>query len=428
MAVGYAAILSLLVTALTMTSYHYSSRNRASSSASNGRNLTVYAMGVGHGDGNIILCPNGRDILIVDMGVRLSQYTKKTYGGYLLKEKFKVVEKQMNIHIVITHPDADHYNFLPESFDELLDQVQAIVIGGKYEEYMEKKVFRDWDKMAGNSMPPIYMVNNGLECFGNMDCKWTNIRAHKSATASVSEAASDDPWQFCGEDVKITVLGANICGKHKKVTGECSNKDPNPRSIVMKLEYKDWSLFLSGDFEGVSQQEKLIANWSRNPSMSMLQSTYYKVAHHGAWTSGKQANLEELLKMVRPKRAYISQQHPILGYNHPKCEVIDHLTELGSIEKVSRCGSGVVCYEKLPESMGHLHIKWNYAIYETCREYDRTSNHQICHDIMITTDGFYDHTSYVDIPADYISKTTSKVDEDTLKYLAGIEDELKNCS
>ena len=142
MAAGYAAILSLLVTALTMASYHYSSRNRATSSASNGRNLTVYAMGVGQGDGNIILCPNGRDILIVDMGAHGSQYTEKTYGGYLLKEKFKVVEKQMNIHIVITHPDADHYNFLPESFDaELLDQVQAIVIGGKYEEYMGKKVF-----------------------------------------------------------------------------------------------------------------------------------------------------------------------------------------------------------------------------------------------------------------------------------------------
>ena len=134
--------------------------------------MTVYAMAVGQGDGNIILCPNGRDVLIVDMGAKISQFTSRDYGTYLLKEKFKVVANRMNIHIVITHPHEDHYNFLRASFDgELLKQVKEIVIGSKFEDY--GKFFKSW--VSKDNMPPVYTVNNGSECYGNSDCRWTLV-------------------------------------------------------------------------------------------------------------------------------------------------------------------------------------------------------------------------------------------------------------
>ena len=119
MAAGYAALLSLLLTVLSLTSYHYSGRERATSSGSHvERNLTLYAMAVGQGDGNIILCPNGRDVLIVDMGAdKRARYTEFNYGAFLLEEKFEVVKNKMRIHIVISHPHVDHYNFLPQSID-----------------------------------------------------------------------------------------------------------------------------------------------------------------------------------------------------------------------------------------------------------------------------------------------------------------------
>ena len=410
MAAGHAAILSLLVTALTMTSYHYSSRNRASSSASNGRNLTVYAMGVGQGDGNIILCPNGRDILIVDMGAKISQYTDRSYGGYLLKEKFKVLEKRMNIHIIVTHTDEDHYNFLPKSFadEQLLERVREVVIGNKFDKY--GKTFKKWVNNA-QKMPPVYTVNNGTECFGNSDCDWTLARPGVGRTSEDVISFKGDPWQFCGNDVTVTVLGANICIQNKKYPERCTSDNSNARSIVMKLEYKDWSLFLSGDFEGVHQQEKLIGYWSRiNPFM--LQSTYYKVSHHGAWTS-KQANSVRLLEAVSPKRAYISHGHPIttfcVKYIHPRCEVLDNLISLGTIERVNTSpdDSALVCWQDLSNSRGQLERRDGYAIYETCRGYDLISNNQICHDILITTDGLNDHTSYVDVPHMYVHNKSS---------------------
>ena len=129
------ALLSFMLVALTLTSYHcYSSHERATSYANEereDRNLTVYAMAVGQGDGNIILCPNGRDLIAVDMGAKFLIFTNGSY--YLLKEKFKDLENKIKIHIVITHPDEDHYSFLPESFhedDQLMKSIKEVVLGG----------------------------------------------------------------------------------------------------------------------------------------------------------------------------------------------------------------------------------------------------------------------------------------------------------
>ena len=85
------------------------------------------------------------------------------------------------------------------------------------------------------------------ECFNNSDCSWTPVST--AAIMKTNKPASDDRWQFCGYNVHTTILGANICDS------KCTD---NGYSI-----------------------KKLMQRWSQ----SMLHSTYYKVAHHGAWTT-----------------------------------------------------------------------------------------------------------------------------------------------
>ena len=420
MAAGYAALFSLLLTVLSLTSYHYSGRERATSSGSRvERNLTLYAMAVGQGDGNIIFCPNGRDVLIVDMGANNARYTNFSYGAFLLK-KFKVVKNKMRIHIVISHPDEDHYNFLPKSIDnELLDQVEEIVVGGVFENFND--TFMDWVE-ENNIKSRVYTINNSLECFGNSECKLTPVKKevgtdsvygfnmYRRHIAEMSANTRRDPWQFCGSDVDITVLGANICVPKKNNPGKCMYDTKNARSVVMKLTYKKWSVFLSGDFEGVHQQDRLIDRWSHDPSV--LRSTYYKVAHHGAWTD-KKANSKELLNAIRPRSAYISQAHPIetyCKYPHPKCEVIENLLAVGSIGKAdtSPTDSSIICYQSQSKTFGNLKKCGGFAIYETCRKYDTTSDRQVCNDIRITSNGFDDHTEYVDVNPSQINNNPSK--------------------
>ena len=365
------------------------------------KNLTVYAMAVGQGDGNIILCPNGRDIVIVDMGSS-QLYANKNYGGYLLK-KFGA-SKNTSIHIVITHPDVDHYSFLPYSFhedDQLIKSVKEIVLGGRYERYGNKR-FQSWFNKTRADVP-VYIVNNGLECFNNSECSWTPVST--AAINYIEKPTSDDMWQFCGDDVHITVLGANICGR------TCSD---NGHSIILKLVYKEWSLFLSGDFEGKDQQKNLI-----NHSQSMLQSTYYKVAHHGAWTytSDTKANSPELLRAISPKRAYVSSAHPLVSkYSHPRCEIFDHLIKLGSINTTNTCNSIDCCSKSLRHRCYVADRKFGYAIYETCRYYDNCSRCQICQDIEITTDGYSDHTVYRSVPDKYVEPSLKNCQKPLQRY------------
>ena len=348
--------------------------------------MTVYAIGVGQGDSNIIVCPNGKDILIVDMGATRPIYVDKSYGTYLLKEKFGAVQKGMNIHVIISHSHIDHYSFIKSALDEeLIPLVSEVVLGGVHDNY--GKSFKKWlSANIGN----VYSVNSEQSCFGNSDCTWTPISTVSGVAANKTslESRKGDPWQVCGKEVDITVLGANI------------GTTPNSRSVILKIEYNEWSLFLSGDFEGVTAQKQLMENWED----STLQSTYYKMAHHGAWTDFK-ANLPDLLAQVQPQRVYVSQGYPELSqFRHPNCEAIQNLQDVGTLDHINaNVNKPFVCWSG-DSIEGYSVVKQGFglAIYETCRKYDAKAKKQICQDIMIQTDGKKDHTQYVDIPPQFV--------------------------
>ena len=352
-----------------------------------GSSMTVYAMAVGQGDANIIACPNGRDILIVDMGAKNPVYTSRAYGAYLLKGKFGVLSEKKNIHIVVSHPHNDHYNQLTSAIDDdLLPQVSEIVLSGRLDDY--SRYFVDWLEKVKF---PVYSVNNGTKCFGNEQCVWTDMGlSGRNLNHQWKGSRSGDQWQFCGSDVTITALGANIA----------RTSNLNMLSIVLKLEYNKWSLLMSGDFEGVSEQKELLQQWT-----GKLQSTYYKVAHHGAWTSKYKANLPELLAQIRPKRVYVSQGYPSLSeYHHPNCYTVQHLLAVGSIDSV---GSGVnapfACWNDTttPHEVDMPPDGLSHAFYETCSGLS-SDGKQKCRDIMIKTDGTSDQTQYVEVPPKYI--------------------------
>ena len=140
--------------------------------------MTVYAIGVGQGDSNIIVCPNGKDILIVAMGATRPIYVEKSYGTYLLKEKFGAVENDMNIHILVSHCHINHYSFIKSAIDEeLTPLVSEVVLGGQYSNY--GKSFQTW---LSTNVNKVYSVNNEQSCFGNTDCEWTPINSVNAKT------------------------------------------------------------------------------------------------------------------------------------------------------------------------------------------------------------------------------------------------------
>ena len=95
--------------------------------------------------------------------------------------------------------------------------------------------------------------------------------------------------------------------------------DINDNSIVMKLEYLNFSCLFTGDISK-SIEEKLVKKYENK-----LNSTVLKIAHHGSKTSSDKS----FIKIVNPKIALIG-----VGKNnkfgHPNKQVLNRLKDLGT--------------------------------------------------------------------------------------------------
>jgi len=84
----------------------------------------------------------------------------------------------------------------------------------------------------------------------------------------------------------------------------------NEDSLVLRLQYGDRTILLTGDIERAAEEALLASNWE-------LQSDVLKVPHHGSRTSSSEAFLDR----VRPQWAILSAADPLIGrfrYPHPE--------------------------------------------------------------------------------------------------------------
>lgn len=108
----------------------------------------------------------------------------------------------------------------------------------------------------------------------------------------------------------------------------------NNNSLVCKLEYKNFSIMLTGDIEEIA--ENAILNKYKN-NAKILNANILKVAHHGS----KSSSTEDFIKAVMPEIALIgvgkdnSFGHPSDGtierLNKIKCKIL-RTDENGEIE------------------------------------------------------------------------------------------------
>ena len=97
-----------------------------------------------------------------------------------------------------------------------------------------------------------------------------------------------------GGGARLTILGPSqpYFTKEQMKTG---GNEPNANSIVVRLDYGDFSMLLPGDAEEQTEQRMLSKDLE-------LQAKILKVAHHGS----KYATSDDFLKRVQPEAAIIS--------------------------------------------------------------------------------------------------------------------------
>jgi competence protein ComEC len=233
--------------------------------------LTVTFIDVGQGDSILIETPSGKTML-VDGGER-------TAGDEVIGVLREKGIGRINV-MVSTHPHADHIGGLIKVLEEL--PVDSVYDSAKPH---SSKTYEDYLTLIFDKDIPFYTARAGDEIL---------------LDDSVRIAIVWPPNTDAGNPFHIEKLSVNDA------------------SVVLRVEFGDSVLLLTGDAEDVVENELIRRG-------SALQAQVLKIAHHGSITS----STDDFLNEVKPEIAVIC-----VGdgnrYGHPHKEVIKSLIYAGA--------------------------------------------------------------------------------------------------
>ena len=243
-------------------------------------NLQITFLDVGQGDGICMELPDGR-VYLMDGG---SSDVSKV-GNYRLVPFLKAKGIRKIDAVFLSHGDADHINGIAELLEEKQMSIDCICLpaGAEQEEFVE---IRD---------------------------------LARARNISVRTIQAGDFWESNGTKF--------LCLNPADVT-----ESGNAASVVLYMEYENFSMLLTGDLEG--EGEKSVADLLRTNAIADV--SVLKVAHHGSKNSTK----EEFLRQCSPAVAVIScGEHNT--YGHPHKETLERLNDMGTAIYRTDCSGAV---------------------------------------------------------------------------------------
>ena len=252
--------------------------------------LQVFALPVGQGDCSVIQCPNG-NIVVFDCGSNGGNGMSP--GGI---QNWLGSSINRVVAILISHPNTDHFNYLPDIMWNSTS-VGAVIIGGTVRGYRSRGPdIRDW-----------------IDEWSNQGKLYTIGTAQSSPSSCIGNCVVSTSTNFCGNSAfQFNILAAN----------NGTDRASNEQSIVMKMVVGGWSMLLSGDMEG-----KASMNIAKQLGVQ-LQSIVYKMSHHGA---SSKANMNDWLTPIQPQFAFASSGYNYGRCKHPTCVTINRLLNLNTI-------------------------------------------------------------------------------------------------
>jgi competence protein ComEC len=277
-----------------------------------GKELQVHVLDVGPGDGDaiLIISPEGKTVL-VDAG-------DAGKGKAAVLDALKRYNVQGLDLFIATHAHPDHIG----GAAEVLKTVKAaIVLHNNFlppemntEETATKgKQSNSNNKQSGAKKQPALPKRLAGKTIELPTTKaYNDFKSAAEASGGEFKAAEPGQKYDLGGGAFLTVL-APIQPFFTKEQMSAGGNQPNANSIVLRLDYGDFSMLLTGDAE--SQTEERMMSKSADLNAKVL-----KVAHHGS----KYATSEDLLKRVQPEVAIISDGE-YNRYGHPAQAVLDRL-------------------------------------------------------------------------------------------------------
>jgi competence protein ComEC len=269
-----------------------------------GGELQVHVLDVGPGNGDsiLIIAPGGKTVLI-DSG--------DTGKGKVVLEALKRYNIQQLDYFIGTHPHPDHIGAADEVFkaskalnvidnglepdlpDSFSSAVKAPAAGGK---------------KPANNRP----VGKKLDKSTTITKFYDEYKDAITQSGAHYERAQPGTKYDLGGGARLTILAPSepFFAKDQMKTG---GNVTNANSVVMRLDYGDFSMLLPGDAEEQTEHQLLTRDVN-------LKARIVKVAHHGS----KYATSQDLIDRLKPEVAIISCGE-WNRYGHPSQVVLDRL-------------------------------------------------------------------------------------------------------
>jgi competence protein ComEC len=249
--------------------------------------LTVAVLDVGQGDGIVAQLPNG-NIIVIDAGpATMKQERNLPVPAFLRRQGLTRIHA-----LVLTHLHFDHIGGAPELLKEF--SIDTIYHSG---ERTTGAIPGTLDSLVGVAGIPSKRIVSGDRI-------------------------------YCDSTVRMYVLFPDTTAVSAQ--GVTSGGNLNNGSIVIKIQYRETSILLSGDLEHPG--ERLLAVRYGD----FLRANILKAGHHGSSTS----TTPEYLDGIKPATSFISVGENNFG--HPSAAVLDRLHANGITIKRTDTGGAIL--------------------------------------------------------------------------------------
>lgn len=258
--------------------------------------IVVLDVGPAEGDSILILAPGGKSVL-VDAG--------DAGKGKVVLEALKRHKVEKLDYFIATHPHPDHIG----AADEVLNGIKVATVIDNGVDMSTPAPSPTPAKRGARATPTPAPRRTRAKTVTSFFDEYKEVLQKSGAQHQKAEPGQKIDL---GGGAILTVLAPDepFFTKDQMKAG---GNEPNANSIILRLDYGDFSMLLMGDAEEQTELRLL----SRD---SDLTAKLIKIAHHGS----KYATSEGFLKRVKPEAAIISTG-AWNRYGHPSQSVLDLL-------------------------------------------------------------------------------------------------------
>jgi competence protein ComEC len=282
-----------------------------------GKEMRVHVLDVGQGDAILLISPEGKTVL-VDAG--------DEKNGKKVVEALRLNGVQQLDYFIATHSHPDHIGGAAEVFSNFkvgmalhndFPPPEAIA-------KEETPASKNGNKNAGARNRAQQPARSGRQARA---LELPTVKAYNGFKGAVEQTNTQfkkaEPEQTIdlGGGAILTILAPQPpFFTREQIAASRNGNESNANSIVLRLDYGEFSMLLAGDAE--TQTEERLVGKELN-----LQATVLKVGHHGS----RYATSESFLRRVQPKAAIISMSE-FNRYSHPHQDVLNRLKAAGATQ------------------------------------------------------------------------------------------------